>query len=95
VSDEQITAVDRPTIDGRYSAHEEQLVLAFVDEVIETPWISGSVFGRIRSVLSPRQIVELLLVGWYWTACRLTTALDIEPERALGVKVDEMLQDGG
>jgi len=44
-------------------------------------------------VLTPREIVELLLViGWYWTACRLTTALEIEPEHAFGHGVLAMQQ---
>jgi hypothetical protein len=60
-------------------------VLAFTDAVIAGPRISDGLFERIRNVLTPREIVELLLViGWYWTACRLTTSLEIEPEHALG-----------
>ena len=44
-------------------------------------------------MLTPREIVELLLViGWYWTACRLTTRLEIEPEHAFGHGVLAMLQ---
>ena len=57
------------------------------------PRLSDAVFERIHHVLSPREIVELVLViGWYWTVCRLTTTLDIEPEHALGHGVIAMLQ---
>jgi hypothetical protein len=50
---------------------------------------------QVDGVLTPREIVELLLViGWYWTACRLTPTLEIEPEHALGHGVINMLQTG-
>jgi len=61
--------------------------------VLAGPRASDALFERIDRVLAPREIVELVLViGWYWTACRLTTTLDIEPEHALGHGVIAMLQ---
>jgi alkylhydroperoxidase family enzyme len=92
LTDQQISAARPPDLDSTsywsdsscYS-HVQKLVLAFVDEVIAGTRISNAVFERIRSVLTPREIVELLLlIGWHWTACRLTTTLEIEPEHALG-----------
>jgi hypothetical protein len=61
--------------------------------VIEGARVSDSLFERVRSVLTPGEIVELLLViGWYWTACRLTTTLEIEREHPMGHGVISMLQ---
>ena len=100
LTDQQISAARPLDLDstGYWSdstcySHVQKLVLAFTDEVIAGARISNPVFERIRSVLTPREIVELLLViGWYWTACRLTTTLEIEPEHALGRGVISMLE---
>jgi alkylhydroperoxidase family enzyme len=99
LTDQQTSAARPPDLDSAsywsdsacYS-HVQKLVLAFTDEVIAGARISSPVFERIQSVLTPREIVELLLViGWYWSACRLTTTLEIEPEHALGQGVTSML----
>jgi alkylhydroperoxidase family enzyme len=48
---------------------------------------------QMRSVLSPREIVELLVVvGWYWTVGHLMTSLDLEPEPAPTVPGTHTLQ---
>lgn len=100
LTDQQISAA-RPPDPGSTSywsdstcySQVERLVLAFADQVIAGPRISSSLFDQIHSMLTPREIVELLLViGWYWTACRLTTTLEIEPEHALGHGVVSMLE---
>jgi AhpD family alkylhydroperoxidase len=97
LTDVQISAAGKYGSDSTcYCAcftYVQRLVLAFVDEVIAGPRVSDALFERIHRVLSPREIVELvLLIGWYWTACRLTTTLDIEPEQALGHGVIALLQ---
>jgi alkylhydroperoxidase family enzyme len=100
LTDQQISAAGEPGFDsGCYWSesscftHVQRHVLAFTDAVIARPRISDGLFERIRNVLTPREIVELLLViGWYWTACRLTTTLEIEPEHALGHGVLAVLE---
>ena len=100
LTDQQITASGVPGFDSgcywsesRCFTHVQRHVLAFTDAVIAGPRVSDGLFERIRNVLTPREIVELLLViGWYWTACRLTTTLEIEPEPALGHGVHAMLE---
>jgi 4-carboxymuconolactone decarboxylase len=100
LTDQQISAARPPDLEsiGYWSestcySRVERLVLAFVDEVTGGARTSNSLFEHVRSVLTPREIVELLLViGWYWTACRLTTTLEIEPEHALGQSVISMLE---
>ena len=93
LTDQQITAVQMSNLDRACFSPKEKLVLAFADEVIAGPHVSNSLFEAIRTVLTPREIVELLLViGWYWTACRLTTALEIAPEHPLGQRIISMLE---
>ena len=93
LTDEQIAAAGEPTLDSSCFTYVQKLVLALAHEVLAAPHVSDSLFERVESVLTPREIVELLLViGWYWTACRLTTTLDIEPEHAFGHGVLAMLQ---
>jgi len=93
LTDEQIAAAGEPSLDSPCLSYVQKLVLAFTDQVIADPRVSESLFERIHRVLTPRELVELLLViGWYWTACRLTTTLEIEPEHAMGHGVISMLQ---
>jgi alkylhydroperoxidase family enzyme len=100
LTDQQISAAGQPGFDnGCYWSesgcftHVQRHVLAFTDAVVAGPRISDGLFERIRNVLTPREIVELLLlIGWYWTACRLTTTLEIEPEHPLGHGVLAMLE---
>ena len=93
LTDEQIAGAAQPSLDSPCFNYVQKLVLAFADGVSSAPHVSDALFERIESVLTPREIVELLLViGWYWTACRLTTTLKIEPEHAFGHGVLAMLQ---
>jgi hypothetical protein len=93
LTDVQIVAVGEPTLDHPCFTYVQKLVLAFVDEVGAAPHVSDALFERIKSALTSREIVELLLViGWYWTACRLTTVLDIAPEHAFGHGVLALLR---
>jgi len=93
LTDEQISAAGEPAGGGACFTYVQRQVLAFTDAVLAGPRVSDALFERIDRVLAPREIVELVLViGWYWTACRLTTTLDIEPEHALGHGVIAMLQ---
>ena len=94
VSDEQITALQQGKIEGEHFTTKEQLVLAFTDEVTQTPRISDALFEQMCRLFSSREIVELLLVvGWYWMAGRIMTTLDLEPDPALGTQAIEMLRN--
>jgi len=94
VSDEQIAALQQEKVEGVHFTTKEQLVLAFADEVMQTPRLSDALFERMRRLFSSREIVELLLVvGWYWSVGRLMTTLDIEPEAALVTQPLEMLRE--
>ena len=94
VSDEQIIALQQGEAEREHFTTKEQLVLAFADEVMQTPRLSDALFEQMRRLFSSREIVELLLVvGWYWTVGRLMTTLDIEPDAALGTQALEMLRE--
>lgn len=85
LTEEQIAATGQRSPDDACFTYVQQQVVAFADEVMDGPRIYNSLFQRVHGVLTPREIVELLLViGWYWTACRLTTTLELEPEHPLG-----------
>ena len=93
LTDDQIAAAGNRSPAGACFTYVQSLVLAFADEVVDGLRVSDVLFERIRKTLSPREIVELLLViGWYWTACRLTTALELEPEHALAHGLVSMLR---
>jgi AhpD family alkylhydroperoxidase len=93
VSDEQIAALHHGKAEGEHFTTKEQLVLAFADEVMQTPRPSDALFDQMRTQLSSREIVELvLLVGWYWLAGRLMTTLDIESDSALATHALEMMR---
>ena len=94
VSDAHIAALQQESGAGELFTTKEQLALLFVDEVLQTPRLSDPLFERMRHLFSPREIIELLLViGWYWTACRVMTTLDLEPDSALGIQALEMLRN--
>ncbi|MGO8949618.1 MAG: carboxymuconolactone decarboxylase family protein [Ktedonobacterales bacterium] len=92
VRDEEILAVQARDIPEDILTGAELLALAFTTEVLRTTHVSDTLFEVMRTRFSEREIVELLLViGWYWAAGRLTTTLELEPEPALGVRTQELL----
>jgi 4-carboxymuconolactone decarboxylase len=94
VSDEQIAALQQDETGMEHFTTKEQLMLAFADEVMQTPRLSDVIFEQMRSHFSSREIIELLLVvGWYWAVSRLMTILEIEPDAALGTQALEMLRE--
>jgi 4-carboxymuconolactone decarboxylase len=94
VSDAHIAALQQEAGAAEPFTAKEQMVLAFVDAVLHTPRLSDPLFEQMRRLFSPREIVELLLIiGWYWTAGRLMTTLDLEPDPALGTQALEMLRN--
>ena len=93
VSDEQICSLQQGRGEGDHFTTKEQLMLTFVDEVMQTPRVSDTTFEQMRRLFSSREIVELLLVvGWYWTVGRVMTTLDIEPDPALATLDLEMIR---
>lgn len=76
-SDTQIAAVEA----GEYGALPDDVaaVLAFVDGCVATTRVSDRTFEAVRTVLSDRDLVTLvLLVGHYTTVALLTGTLEVE-----------------
>ncbi|MEV0471731.1 carboxymuconolactone decarboxylase family protein [Streptomyces prunicolor] len=57
----------------------DRAVIQLAAEVVAGPRVSDEVFAAAGEFLSARELVELLHVcGYYWTFCRLCTALDVQ-----------------
>ncbi|KAF7591038.1 hypothetical protein BBP40_002056 [Aspergillus hancockii] len=58
---------------------KDQVLLTFVETIIEHPEVSDELWARIRGSFSDREIVEIIsLQGFYYTFSRLTTVLNVE-----------------
>jgi len=84
----KIVAVGDGRLDASCLTEEEQASLTFTAEVLRRNRPSDATFERLRRHLSPRQIVELLIViGCYTMVSRLTTALELDADRSQGDRV--------
>ncbi|MGP4102983.1 EF-hand domain-containing protein [Nonomuraea sp. KM90] len=75
--------------DGRLDApcltEAEQATVSFTAEVLHRGSASDTTFARLRRHLSPRQIVELLIVtGFYTMLGRISTALALDADASQG-----------
>jgi 4-carboxymuconolactone decarboxylase len=85
VPDDQIAAVRAGELNAGCLNADEQAVLAFTAAVFDGPRVPEPTFTAVAAVLSPREIVELLLVvGHYFMLARVVTALEVEPDSPLG-----------
>jgi alkylhydroperoxidase family enzyme len=91
VSDEQISSLQEGGVASEHFATKEQVALAFVDEVLQTPRVSDALFEQMWRLFTSREMVELLLVvGLSWMAGRVMTTFDLEPDSALRTRPLEM-----
>jgi len=91
VSDEQISSLQQGRVAGEHFTTKEQVALAFVDEVLQTPRVSNALFEQMWRLFTSREMVELLLVvGQSWMAGRVMTTFDLEPNSALRTRPLEM-----
>jgi len=89
----QIDALERGDPDAACFDALDRLVLRFVTEVVREVRASEATFAAVAAVLSPQEIVELLLtVGYYMMIARLleTTAVDLDPP--MGTKVIDAIR---
>ncbi len=90
IPEEQIDAVRTGNLNAECLGAEERAVLAFTAAVLDGPQVDEPTFAAVREVLSPREIVELLLViGHYLMLARIITALEVDPDTPLGGAVIE------
>ena len=91
VSDEQISSLLQGRVAGEHFTTKEQVALAFVDEVVQTPRVSNALFEQMWRLFTSREMIELLLVvGLSWMADRVMTTFDLEPDSALRTRPLEM-----
>ena len=82
VTDGQIEALERGSIEGPDFTREEGEVLRFTTELVQRVRVSDETFKAMETTRSPREVVELILaVGYYMMVARLleTTEVDLEP----------------
>jgi alkylhydroperoxidase family enzyme len=80
-SDAQVAALERDTVDADCFSDEERVVLRFTTEVLRDAQASDATLEKLSRILSPREIVELLMViGQYMMVARVmaTTRMEID-----------------
>jgi 4-carboxymuconolactone decarboxylase len=80
-TDEQIAALERDEPEADCFSDAERTVLRFTTEVVRDARASDETFGAVRALLSPREVIELLMViGQYMMLARVmaTTELDVD-----------------
>jgi 4-carboxymuconolactone decarboxylase len=80
-SDAQVAALERDTVDADCFSDEERVVLRFTTEVLRDAQASDATLEKLSGILSPREIVELLMViGQYMMVARVmaTTRMEID-----------------
>jgi alkylhydroperoxidase family enzyme len=78
---EEVDAIERGEVDADCFGPAERAVLAFTTEVVRDVRASDEAFAAVREHLSPREVVELLLViGNYMLVARVaeTTGIEID-----------------
>jgi alkylhydroperoxidase family enzyme len=80
-SDEQVVALERDDPEAGCFSSDQQLVLRFTTEVVRDAQASDATLAQLSEVVSPREIVELLMViGQYMMVARVmaTTRMEID-----------------
>jgi 4-carboxymuconolactone decarboxylase len=93
---EQVDAIERNELDADAFDDVQRNVLRFTDEVIHDARASHPTFEALRTELSPREVVELLMViGQYMMLARVMATVDIElAERAGRPVLDRASREG-
>jgi alkylhydroperoxidase family enzyme len=80
-SDDQVAALERDEPEAGCFSEDERLVLRFTTEVVIDAQASDPTLDQLSGILSPREIVELLMViGQYMMVARVmaTTRMEID-----------------
>ena len=83
----QVAALERGDLEGPFDALE-RVVLRFTTEVVKQVRASDETFGALAALVSPREVVELVLtIGYYMMIARLleTTAVDMDPPAGMRI----------
>ena len=78
-TEEQIAAIERGDVDAELFTDEQRAVLRFTTEVVRDARASDETFAAVSDTLTPREIVELLMViGQYMMLARVMATSDME-----------------
>ncbi|MGH2980080.1 MAG: carboxymuconolactone decarboxylase family protein [Solirubrobacterales bacterium] len=84
-SDEQVAALARDEQEAECFSEVERLVLRFTTEVVRDARASEHALAGLRQAMSPREIVELLMViGQYMMVARVMATTDMELDEPAG-----------
>jgi alkylhydroperoxidase family enzyme len=79
--DAQIAALERDDAEAACFTDEQRAVLRFITEFVRDARASGDTLEAVSALLSPREVVELMMViGQYLMLARMmaTTEIDID-----------------
>jgi alkylhydroperoxidase family enzyme len=95
VSAEEVAAVAAGQLDAPCFGTPERAVLDFTDDVIQNVRAGDTSFEAVARLLSPREIVELLLtIGQYMMVARVMETLDLDLDEPLGESGIDTLRRG-
>jgi alkylhydroperoxidase family enzyme len=86
-SDDQIAALERDQPEAQCFSPLERAVLRFTTEVVRDARAADDTLDALKQSLSPREIVELLMViGNYMMIARVMATTDMELDEAAGLR---------
>jgi alkylhydroperoxidase family enzyme len=92
---EQVDAIERGDLDAESLAPADRAALRFTTEVVRDVRASDGALDAVREHLSPREVVELLLViGQYMLVARVTETAGIEIDRGMETEVARAARRG-
>jgi alkylhydroperoxidase family enzyme len=78
-TEEMVGAIERDDVDADCFTEDQCLVLRFTAEVLRDVRASDEVFAAVAERLSPREVIELLMViGQYMMLARIMATTDME-----------------
>jgi alkylhydroperoxidase family enzyme len=83
--DDQVAALERDDPEASVFSDEQRLVIRFTTEVVEDARPAPKTLEDVLAALSPREVVELLMViGQYMMLARVMATTDIELDGPVG-----------
>ncbi|MGC4879802.1 carboxymuconolactone decarboxylase family protein [Micromonospora sp. DT43] len=87
-TDEMIHALGRDEIEADCFSADQRAVLRFTTEIVRDVRPSGATLAALTALLSPREVVELLMViGQYMMIARVAVTADLEVDEPMGAAV--------
>ena len=84
-SDEQVAALERDDPESDLFSDDQRLVLRFTTDVVRDARPAAGTLDAVTAILSPREIVELLMViGQYMMVARVMATTELELDEPAG-----------